>query len=100
MKVWEISVLIGVLLTVAILYYVLLKLLLRGWNNKVYIYPKNGRLYIPLYRCKMKNPINGEWYDAIVYQGVEDEQYYCREKDDFSGKFVKCIDINNGKKYR
>ena len=55
------------------------------------------RIIIPIYRCKLKCPSTGEWFDAIIYKGVEDERYYVRERKDFFDKFVKLKDCKNGK---
>ena len=46
----------------------------------------------------MKNPTTGEWFDAIIYKGVEDEKFYVRERKDFLDKFVKFIDWKDGNK--
>ena len=45
----------------------------------------NKELDSRLYRCKLKCPSTGEWFDAITYKGVED-------------KFVKLNDWKNGNK--
>lgn len=66
--------------------------------SKLYIYPKTEHKYLPLYRCKLKCPSTGEWFDAIIYKGVEDEKYYVRERKDFFDKFVKLNDWKNGNK--
>lgn len=89
-------ILIGVILFFIIGLYLLMKVALKEWKKKVYVYPKTEHLYMPLYRCRMKNPTSGEWFDAIIYKGVEDEKFYVRERKDFLDKFVKLKDWENG----
>ena len=89
-------ILIGVILFFIIGLYLLMKVALKEWKKKVYVYPKTEHLYMPLYRCRMKNPTSGEWFDAIIYKGIEDEKYYVRERKDFLDKFVKLKDWKNG----
>ena len=74
----------------------LYKWLKKDFDKKLYIYPKTEHRYLPLYRCKLKCPSTGEWFDAIIYKGVEDERYYVRERKDFFDKFVKLKDWKNG----
>ena len=76
--------------------FYIIKLRLKEIRGKLYVYPKNGHQYMPLYRCRMKNPTSGEWFDAIIYKGVEDEKFYVRERKDFLDKFVKLTDWKNG----
>ena len=53
---------------------------------------------MPLYRCRMKCPTSGEWFDAVIYRGLDDGgKYYVRERKDFLDKFVKLIDWKNEK---
>ena len=73
-----------------------IKLLNKELNSRLYIYPKTEHTYLPIYRCKLKCPSTGEWFDAIIYKGVEDEKYYVRERKDFFDKFVKLKDYENG----
>lgn len=89
-------ILIGVILFFIIGLYLLMKVALKEWKKKVYVYPKTEHLYMPLYRCRMKNPTSGEWFDAIIYKGIEDEKFYVRERKDFLDKFVKLKDWENG----
>ena len=74
-----------------------IKLLNKELDSRLYIYPKTEHTYLPIYRCKLKCPSTGEWFDAIIYKGVEDEKYYVRERKDFFDKFVKLKDWKNGK---
>lgn len=55
----------------------------------MYVYPKNGHQYMPLYRCRMKCPASGEWFDALIYQDCKTENLYVRDRKDFLDKFVK-----------
>lgn len=80
--------------------YLTIKVSLKEWKKRVYVYPKTEHLYMPLYRCRMKNPTSGEWFDAIIYKGVEDEKFYVRERKDFLDKFVKLKDWENGNNSR
>lgn len=90
-------ILIGVILFFIIGLYLLGKVALKERKKKVYVYPKTEHLYMPLYRCRMKNPTSGEWFDAIIYKGIEDEKFYVRERKDFLDKFVKLVDWENEK---
>ena len=74
-----------------------IKLRLEELRKQLYVYPKNGHQYMPLFRCRLKCPTTGEWFDAIIYKGVEDEKYYVRERKDFLDKFVKLIDWETNK---
>lgn len=68
------------------------KLLSKELKSKIYIYPKTKHRYLPIYKCKLKCPSTGEWFDAVIYKGIEDEKYYVRERKDFFDKFVKLKD--------
>lgn len=61
-------------------------------------YPKNGHQYLPLFRCRLKCPASGQWFDALIYQDYDSKHLYVREKKDFFDKFVKLNDWKNGKK--
>lgn len=91
-------ILIGVILFFIIGLYLLMKVALKEWKKKVYVYPKTEHLYMPLYRCRILHPTSGEWFDAVIYKGVEDEKFYVRERKDFLDKFVKLKDWENGNK--
>lgn len=43
----------------------------------------------------MKNPVSGEWFNALIYQGMENGELYVREYKDFFDKFVKLLDWEN-----
>lgn len=72
------------------------KLLIKDIDNRTYVYTKTGESYSPMYWCKLKCPVTGEWYDAVFYKGVKDGKYYAREKNDFFNKFVKLKDWRDG----
>lgn len=75
-----------------------IKFMNKEFNSRLYIYPKTEHRYLPIYRCKLKCPSTGEWFDAVIYKGIEDEKYYVRERKDFFNKFVKLKDWENGNK--
>lgn len=72
------------------------KLLLQEIRSKTYICPETGHKYMPLCRCRMKNPVSGEWFNALIYQGTNNGELYVREYKDFFDKFVKLLDWENG----
>ena len=61
----------------------------------VVIHNKTGDLYQLIDDCKSK--INGEWVDAVIYQGKDKEtgktRYFVREKSDFDNHFIEVDDI-------
>lgn len=65
-------------------------------NDDLYIYPKTGHKYLCLTKCKLKCPSTGNWYNAVIYEGIEDGNYYVREEKDFFAKFVKLKDWKDG----
>lgn len=58
---------------------------------------KNGHHYLPLFRCRMKCPATGEWFDALIYQDYNTKHLYVRDRKDFFDKFVKLLDWENEK---
>lgn len=72
------------------------KIRLKEIRGKLYVYPKNGHQYMPLFRCRMKCPASGEWFDALIYQDYNTKHLYVRDKKDFFDKFVKLKDYENG----
>lgn len=100
METWKIIIFIVVLILCALGLWYAVKLRLKGIRDKLYVYPKNEHQYMPLFRCRMKNPTSGEWFDAIIYKGVKDEKFYVRERKDFLDKFVKLKDWENGNSNR
>lgn len=77
--------------------YLTIRISLKEWKKRVYVYPKTEHLYMPLYRCRMKNPVSGEWFNVLIYQGMENGELYVREYKDFFDKFVKLLDWENEK---
>lgn len=67
-------------------------------REQLYVYPKNGHQYLPLFRCRLKCPASGQWFDALIYQDYDSKHLYVREKKDFFDKFVKLIDWKDGDK--
>lgn len=65
-------------------------------NNDLYIYPKNKHRYLCLEKCKLKCPSTGNWYNAVIYEGIDDGNYYVREEKDFFAKFIKLKDWKDG----
>lgn len=82
------------ILIIAIFY--IYKIRLKEIRGKLYVYPKNGHQYMPLFRCRMKCPASGEWFDALIYQDYNTKHLYVRDKKDFFDKFVKLKDYENG----
>ena len=97
METWRIAIPLVMIAIFIIASVYIIKLRLKEIRGKLYVYPKNGHQYMPLFRCRMKCPTSGEWFDAIIYEGVEDEKYYVRERKDFLDKFVKLNDWENEK---
>ena len=65
-------------------------------NDDLYIYPKTGHKYLCLTKCKLKCPSTGNWYNAVIYEEIEDGNYYVREEKDFLAKFVKLKNWKDG----
>ena len=67
----------------------------------VVMYKKTGDLYQLIDDCKAK--INGEWVDAVIYQGKDKEtgktRYFVREKSDFDNHFIEVDDIKPNPEY-
>lgn len=68
------------------------KLKVKKTEDSLYVYPKNGHQYMPLFRCRMKCPASGEWFDALIYQDYNTKHLYVRERKDFFDKFVKLTE--------
>ena len=97
MEAWRIAIPIIVLMVVCIGAYYTPRIMVEERNKRTYVYPKTGHKYMPLYRCKLKWHVNGEWFDAIIYQGLDDGgKLYVRERKDFLDKFVKFLDWKDG----
>lgn len=96
MEAWRIAIPIIVLIVACIGTYYTIRIMMKERNERTYVYPKTGHKYMPLYRCRMKNPVSGEWFNALIYQGMENGELYVREYKDFFDKFVKLNDWKNG----
>lgn len=82
-------------IVVLICAFFLIRKHIKSLNENVYVYPKTKHKYLLLHNNKLKCPSTGEWFDAVIYYGVNDKQYYTREKEDFFDKFVKLKDFKN-----
>ena len=92
METYIIIIALAIVVTVLVGAYCVTKNL-DEFNNKIYIYPKTENRYLVLGECKLKCPSSGVWYEAILYQSVNDSsKLYVREKKDFFDKFVKLND--------
>lgn len=98
METWKIIIPIAVFILCLLGSWYVVRLRLKEIRNKLYVYPKNGHYYEPLFRCRMKNPTSGEWFDAIIYQNYDTKHLYVRERKDFLDKFVKLKDWEDGNK--
>lgn len=96
MEAWRIAIPIVVLIPASIGAWYTVRLMRKGQRDRMYVYPKNGHQYISLYRCRMKCPASGEWFDALIYEDCETEKLYVRDRKDFFDKFVKLTEYNNG----
>lgn len=96
METWRIIIPIAVFILCSLGAWYVVRLRLKEIKSRLYVYPKNGHQYMPLFRCRLKCPASGEWFDAIIYKGIEDEKFYVRERKDFLDKFVKLKDWKNG----
>lgn len=95
METWRIVIPVVIFILCAISVWYIIRLRIKETISKTYVYPKTGHKYMPLYRCRMKNPVSGEWYNALIYQGMENGELYVREYKDFFDKFVKLLDWKN-----
>lgn len=98
METWKILVFIAILAVLSIGAWYAIKLKWEELREQLYVYPKNGHHYLPLWSCRMKCPTSGKWFDAVIYKGLDDGgKYYVRERKDFLDKFVKFIDWKDEK---
>ena len=97
MEAWRIAIPIVVFILCSIGAWYALKLRWKELRDRMYVYPKNGHQYMPLYRCRMKCPASGEWFDALIYQDCKTENLYVRDRKDFLDKFVKLTEWENDK---
>lgn len=98
METWRIAIPIVVLVLYTIGAWYVAKLRWKEIRSKMYVYPKNGHHYLLLFRCRMKCPATGEWFDALIYQDYNTKHLYARDRKDFFDKFVKLLDWENGTK--
>ena len=92
MEVWKIIIPIVVFILCPLGIWYATKLKLKEIREKLYIYPKDGHHYLPLFICRMKCPVSGQWFDALIYQDYDTKYLYVRERKDFFDKFVKLVD--------
>ena len=95
METWRIAIPIVVFILCVIGAWYVIRLKTEEIRSSTYVYPKTGHKYMPLYRCRMKNPVSGEWFNALIYQRMENGELYVREYKDFFDKFVKLLDWEN-----
>lgn len=98
METWRIAIPVVIFILYVIGVWYVIRLRAKKIRNRTYVYPKTGHKYVSLYRCRMKNPVSGEWFNALIYQGMENGELYVREYKDFFDKFVKLLDWENGTK--
>lgn len=98
MEIWRIVIPVVIFILGVIGVWYVIRLRIKEIRNRTYVYPKTGHKYMPLYRCRMKNPVSGEWFNALIYQGMENGELYVIEYKDFFDKFVKLLDWENGTK--
>ena len=98
METYIIIIAVAAIVAVLIGSYYVGKSLAELEDNTVYVYPKTENSYLILDKCKLKCPSSGIWYEAILYQPVDDNsKLYVRESTDFFDKFVKLKDWEHGK---
>ena len=96
MEYWRIFIPMAILILCTIGAWYTVRLMRKEQRDRMYVYPKNGHQYLPLYRCRMKCPASGEWIDALVYQDCNTKHLYVMGRKDFLDKFVKLTEYNNG----
>lgn len=96
MEYWRIFIPMAILILCTIGAWYTVRLMRKEQRDRMYVYPKNGHQYLPLYGCRMKCPASGEWIDALVYQDCNTKHLYVMGRKDFLDKFVKLTEYNNG----
>lgn len=96
MEYWRIFIPMAILILCTIGAWYTVRLMRKEQRDRMYVYPKNGHQYLPLYGCRMKCPASGEWIDALVYQDCNTKHLYVMDRKDFLDKFVKLTEYNNG----
>ncbi len=98
METWKVIVFVVILILLTLGAWYAIKLQWKEFEKRTYVYPKTKHRYMPLCRCRMKCPVSGKWFDAVIYRGLDDGgKYYVRERKDFLDKFVKFIDWKDEK---
>ena len=97
METWKIAIPIVALILCSIGAWYTIRIRLEEIKEKLFVYPKNGHHYLPLFRCRMKCPATGEWFDALIYQDYNTKHLYVRGREDFFDKFVKLLDWETNK---
>lgn len=95
METWRIAIPIVIFILCMIGAWYAIRLRIKETRSRIYVYPETGHKYMLLYRCGMKNPVSGEWFDALIYQRIGDGELHVREYKDFFDKFVKLSDWEN-----
>ena len=96
MEYWRIFIPMAILILCTIGAWYTVRLMRKEQRDRMYVYPKNGHQYLPLYRCRMKCPASDEWLDALIYQDCNTKHLYVMDRKDFFDKFVKLTEYNNG----
>ena len=96
MEYWRIFIPMAILILCTIGAWYTVRLMRKEQRDRIYVYPKNGHQYLPLYRCRMKCPASDEWLDALIYQDCNTKHLYVMDRKDFFDKFVKLTEYNNG----
>lgn len=96
MEYWRIFIPMAILILCTIGAWYTVRLMRKEQRDRMYVYPKNGHRYSPLYRCRMKCPASDEWLDALIYQDCNTKHLYVMDRKDFFDKFVKLTEYNNG----
>lgn len=96
METWKIIVFVVILILLMLGEWYVIKLQREDFEKRVYVYTKTGNRYMLLYRCIMKCPVSGEWFDALIYRDCKTEHLYVRYRKDFFDRFVKLTEYNNG----
>lgn len=92
METWKIAIPIVALILCSIGAWYTIRIRLEEIKEKLFVYLKNGHHYLPLFECRMKCPVSGQWFDALIYQDYDTKHLYVRERKDFFDKFVKLVD--------
>lgn len=67
------------------------------YKVKVYVHSKTKCIFLLLKDCRLKCPITGDWYDAVIYKRIKDGKYYVMEKNEFFKEFFKIKYSEYGK---